>query len=75
MDRESALSLPISVSNSQFYSVLSPIVQTPVEKENNDILSSLVSNVSTPTAIFPSGVSNTPVYELTEEVCFWNYNI
>lgn len=60
MDRE-ALSLP--VSNSQFYtaavsslsSMLTPIAQTPVEKDEKD---------GTLTAQSP----NTPVFELTEEV-------
>lgn len=64
MDRKT-LSLP--VSNSQFYtaavaslSMLTPIAQTPVEKDENDIVSVTASMLT----INP----NTAVYELTEEV-------
>lgn len=65
MDRET-LSLP--VSNSQFYtaavshisSMLTPIAQTPVEKEENDIVSITASMLTIN--------QNTAVYELTEEV-------
>lgn len=57
------MSLP--VANSQFYtnavssltSILTPIAQTPVEKDEND--STVAPVVVTP---------NTPVFELTEEV-------
>lgn len=66
MDRET-LSLP--VANSQFYThavsslgnMLSPIAQTPVEKESKESLSA-------PTTSGIATTPNTPVFELMEEV-------
>jgi hypothetical protein len=59
LDRET-LSLP--VANSQFYtaaiSLLTPIAQTPVEKEEKENVTPATAPVN----------SNTPVFELTEEV-------
>jgi hypothetical protein len=74
MDRET-LSLP--VANSQFYTntitsisnMLSPIAQTPVEKENKDPMSlTLNTSNSAPSTSSILTTPQTPVFELKEEV-------
>lgn len=79
MDRET-LSLP--VANSQFYtaavssitSLLSPIAQVPVEKEEQDTFANSFSASAPPSSLITAN-SSAPLFELTEEVRNDNFKV